>query len=234
LPAFNALINRMGFPNEGVERVAVRLALRERAGIVGVNIGKNAATPLDRAIDDYVFCLRAVYPVADYVTVNVSSPNTAGLRSLQGPEQLGPLLSALLEESRALETRYSRRVPLLLKLSPDSPDEELQKAGAVATSVPLAGIIATNSTLSRDGLSAEPLAQQAGGLSGRPLFEKSLRTVKILRATIGPTMPIVGVGGVASIADACLLREAGADFIQVYTGLVYQGPRLVRELADGL
>jgi len=224
----------MGFPSEGAERIAARLRLRQRAGIVGVNIGKNAATPFERAVDDYVFCLRMLYPVADYVAVNVSSPNTAGLRSLQHAEQLSPLLSALAAEARALERRYSRPVPLLLKLSPDLADEELRKAGAVATTTPIAGVIATNSTLAREGLSAEPFARQAGGLSGRPLLSKSVRTVRTLRATCGPTMPIFGVGGVASVTDARLMREAGADLVQIYTGLVYQGPRLVRELADAL
>ena len=234
LPACHALINRMGFPNEGAERIAARLGSRQRAGIVGVNIGKNAATPLDRAVDDYLFCLRVLYPVADYVAVNVSSPNTAGLRSLQDAEQLGPLLSALAEESRVLEKRSSRRVPLLLKLSPDLADEELRRAGAIAAATPIAGVIATNSTLSREGVPAEPPANEAGGLSGRPLLSKSLGTVRTLRATVGPAMPIFGVGGVASVADARLMRAAGADLVQIYTGLVYRGPRLVRELANAL
>src|SRR5581483_7496597 len=139
-----AIINRMGFPNDGAERVVARLRARRGSGIVGVNIGKNAATPLDRAVDDYLSCLRAVFPVADYVTVNVSSPNTTGLRSLQDTEQLVPLLSRLMEESQALERRHSRRAPLLVKLSPDLADAELRKIAAAVSSIPVAGIIATN------------------------------------------------------------------------------------------
>lgn len=234
LSAAEALINRMGFPNDGAEHLAARLRMRRRAGIVGVNIGKNATTPLGRAVDDYVFCLRALHAVADYVAVNVSSPNTAGLRSLQDPAQLTPLLSALAEEALALEKHYSRRVPVLLKLSPDLSEEELRTAGSVAMSTRITGIIATNSTLSRNGVSGEALTREPGGLSGRPLLNKALTAVRTLRAAVGPSMPIVGVGGVSSVADARLLREAGADLIQVYTGLVYQGPRLVRELAAAL
>ncbi len=228
------IINRMGFPNDGAEQVAARLASRRTSGVVGVNIGKNAVTPLDRAIDDYIFCLRAVFTVADYVTVNVSSPNTAGLRSLQDVDHLVPLLSGVLAESRMLESRYSRRVPLLVKLSPDLTDEELRKSATAAASVPVAGIIATNTTVSRESVPGHPLAGETGGLSGRPLFTRSCAAVRILRETLGPTMPIIGVGGVASAADARLLREAGADLVQLYTGMIYQGPRLVRELVSAL
>lgn len=234
LPDHQGIINRMGFPNDGAERVAARLRSRRTPGVVGVNIGKNAVTPLDRAIDDYVFCLRAVFTVADYVTVNVSSPNTAGLRSLQDVDHLVPLLSGILEESRVLESRHSRRVPLLVKLSPDLTDADLRKSATAAASVPVAGIIATNTTVSRESVPGHPLAGETGGLSGRPLFSKSCEAVRILRGTLGPTMPIIGVGGVASAADAKRLREAGADLIQLYTGMIYQGPQLVRELIAAL
>lgn len=234
LPEAAAIINRMGFPNDGAERVAARLRSRHGRGVVGVNIGKNATTPLDRAIDDYVFCLRTVFPVADYVTVNVSSPNTPGLRSLQDTEQLVPLLSALLEESRALETRHSRRVPLVVKISPDLTQMELRKIAIAVASVPVAGIIATNTTVSRDAIPDHPSAHETGGLSGRPLLAGSCAAVRALRETVGPAMPIIGVGGVASGEDARLLRRVGADLIQVYTALVYRGPRLVRELAAAL
>lgn len=229
-----AIINRMGFPNDGAERIAARLRLRTRPGVVGVNIGKNATTPLERAIDDYIFCLRTVFPVADYITVNVSSPNTPGLRSLQDIEQLVPLLSGLLEESRLLELRHSRRVPLLVKLSPDLPEPQLRQIATAAAAVPVAGIIATNTTVSREAIASHPLAGQAGGLSGRPLTAKSAAAVRILRDTLGPTMPIIGVGGVSCGADAQRLRQAGADLIQLYTALVYRGPRLVRELVSAL
>jgi dihydroorotate dehydrogenase len=234
LPEAAAIINRMGFPNDGAERVAARLRLRQGPGVVGVNIGKNATTPLDRALDDYVFCLRTVFPVADYVTVNVSSPNTPGLRSLQDTGQLIPLLSGLLEESRALERRHSRRVPLVVKISPDLTEAELRNIARAVASVPVAGIIATNTTVSRDSIPDQRLAGETGGLSGRPLFARSCAAVRALRQTLGPGMPIIGVGGVASGDDARLLREAGADLIQLYTALVFRGPRLVRELAGSL
>lgn len=234
LPDHEGIINRMGFPNDGAERVAERLRSRRTSGVVGVNIGKNAVTPLDRAIDDYIFCLRAVFAVADYVTVNVSSPNTAGLRSLQDVDHLVPLLSGILEESRVLESRHSRRVPLLVKLSPDLSEAELRGSATAAASVPVAGIIATNTTVSRESVPGHPLAGETGGLSGRPLFPKSCAAVRILRETVGPRMPIIGVGGVASASDARRLREAGADLVQLYTGMIYQGPRLVRELVEAL
>jgi dihydroorotate dehydrogenase len=234
LPDSEAIINRMGFPNEGAERVAARLRLRRNPGVVGVNIGKNATTPLERAIDDYVACLRTVFVVADYVTVNVSSPNTAGLRSLQDTQQLVPLLSGLLAESRALEKQHSRHVPLVLKLSPDLAEPELKKIALAAASVPVAGIIATNTTVSRDAIPNEPLAGETGGLSGRPLFAKSCSAVRALRETLGPGMPIIGVGGIACAEDARLLRQAGADLVQLYTALIYRGPGLVRKLADAL
>jgi dihydroorotate dehydrogenase len=234
LPEHHGVINRMGFPNDGAERVVARLRSRRTSGVVGVNIGKNAVTPLDRAIDDYIFCLRAVFTVADYVTVNVSSPNTAGLRSLQDVDHLVPLLSGVLQESRVLESRHSRRVPLLVKLSPDLTEAELRKSAAAAASVPVAGIIATNTTVTRESVSGHALASETGGLSGRPLFAKSCAAVRILRETLGPKMPIIGVGGVASASDARELRQAGADLIQLYTGMIYQGPALVRELVAAL
>jgi dihydroorotate dehydrogenase len=234
LPDAEAIINRMGFPNDGAERIAARLRSRRGQGVVGVNIGKNAITPLERAIDDYVFCLRTVFPVADYITVNVSSPNTVGLRSLQDTGQLVPLLSGLLEESHALERQHARRVPLVVKLSPDLPEPQLRHIAMAAASVPVAGIIATNTTVSREAILNHPLAGQTGGMSGRPLFAKSFAAVRILRETLGPGVPIIGVGGVACAEDATRLRQAGADLIQFYTAMVYRGPRLVRELASNL
>ena len=224
------IINRMGFPNDGAERVVARLRARRAPGVVGVNIGKNAVTPLERAIDDYSACLRIVYTVADYVTVNVSSPNTVGLRALQDVDHLVPLLTGVLEESRLLEKKHGRKVPLLVKLSPDMTDEELRRSGKAAASVPVAGIIATNTTITRDSVPDHPLSQEKGGLSGKPLFVKSCAAVRALRESVGPTLPIIGVGGVSSGADARLLHQSGADMIQLYTAMIYQGPRLVREL----
>lgn len=234
LSSHEAIINRMGFPNDGAERVVARLRSRSRSGIVGINIGKNATTPLERAVDDYLLCLRTVFPVADYVTINVSSPNTAGLRSLQDTEQLVPLLSGVVAESRELERRHGRRVPVVLKISPDLTTHELRELARAAASIPVAGLIATNTTISRDGIAGHPRAKEAGGLSGRPLSAKSALAVQTLREELGPAMPIIGVGGVSSAADARTLRQAGADLVQVYTGLVYRGPRLVHELAEAL
>lgn len=232
LAEHQGVINRMGFPNEGAERIAARLRSRRAPGVVGVNIGKNALTPLERAVDDYVACLRMVFAVADYITVNVSSPNTAGLRALQDADHLVPLLSGVLQEMRVLEKRHGRQVPLLVKFSPDMTDAELRRSATAAASVPVAGIIATNTTLARDNVPGHPLATQKGGLSGKPLFARSCAAVRVLRETLGPTMPIIGVGGVSSAADARLLHQSGADLIQLYTGLIYQGPRLVRELVS--
>ena len=234
LTGHEAIINRMGFPNAGAELAAARLRSRRRAGVVGVNIGKNALTPLGRAIDDYLFCLRTVFTVADYVTVNVSSPNTAGLRSLQDKGHLVPLLSGIVAESRELEKRHGRRVPVVLKISPDLTVSELREIARAAASIPVDGIIATNTTISRDAVAGHPRAQETGGLSGRPLFAKSTAVVRTLRQELGPAMPIIGVGGVASAEDAWTLRQAGADLVQAYTALVYRGPRLVHELAAAL
>lgn len=234
LVAANALINRMGFPNDGAERVVARLKSRTRKGVVGVNIGKNAVTPLERAVDDYVACFRVVASVADYVTVNVSSPNTAGLRTLQQADQLRPLLGAVLDEARTYEVSSGRKVPILLKVSPDVSDEGLEEIGAVARSLPVAGIIATNTTLARDAVQGQLHAQETGGLSGPPLVRRSREAVRLLRSVVGQQFCIVGVGGVSSAEDARLLREAGADLVQVYTALVYRGPGLVRELASAL
>jgi dihydroorotate dehydrogenase len=234
LASHEAIINRMGFPNDGAERVAARLRSRRGSGVVGVNIGKNATTPLERAVDDYLFCLRTVFPIADYVTVNVSSPNTAGLRSLQDTEQLVPLLSSVIAESRELEKHHGKRVPVVLKISPDLTAPELRGVARAAASIPVAGIIATNTTISRDAVAGHPRAQELGGLSGRPLFAKSSAAVRTLREELGPAMPIIGVGGVASAADALTLRQAGADLVQAYTAMVYRGPRLVHELAQAL
>jgi dihydroorotate dehydrogenase subfamily 2 len=240
LVGHEALINRMGFPNDGAEVVAARLRARPVSGgaargIVGVNIGKNADTPLERAIDDYVACLRVVHDVADYVTVNVSSPNTKGLRSLQAREQLEPLLTAVRDESRRLaKTRRGRARPLLAKLAPDLDDEGLREFAQVVADVGFDGLIATNTTLSREAVRDAREASETGGLSGAPLTARSRRVVQTLRAAVGPALPIIGVGGIAAAADARAMRAAGADLIQLYTGLIYRGPGIVPEIAAAL
>lgn len=233
LPQNNALINRLGFPSEGASVVAARLRRRRYRGIVGVNIGKNADTPLERAMDDYVSCLRSLHTGADYIAVNISSPNTAALRDLHAPERLEPLLTALLGERDAVLRGSARILPLLLKVSPDLEPTSLESVAKVARGVSLDGIIATNTTVRRDGIDQEN-EPQSGGLSGVPLQSLSLSTVASLRRLLGPTFPIVGVGGIDSPAAARVMRSAGADLIQLYTGLIYRGPGLVQRCVRAL
>ena len=230
LPKARAVINRMGFPNEGVEAAAVRLRRRRYTGVCGVNIGKNATTPLEQATGDYVTALKAVYEYADYVTINISSPNTPGLRQLQAGQQLRPLLQALLDTRADLAERVGWQVPLVVKLSPDLAADELAATAQVIRELSLDGVIATNTTLDRTRVAGLPQADRPGGLSGAPLRERSAAVVRELRALLGPDMPLIGVGGISSAADATAMLAAGADLIQVYTGLVYRGPALVREL----
>jgi dihydroorotate dehydrogenase len=228
-----ALINRLGFPNDGADKVAARLRRRAYRGVVGVNIGKNATTPLARAIDDYLSCLRTMHQVADYIVVNVSSPNTAGLRELQARDLLEPLLSALLEERLRSANTRAHALPLLLKIAPDLADSEVQEIAALLKRLPLDGVVATNTTLSREGLRGTTSAP-SGGMSGRPLRPLALRIVANLRASLGRDFPIIGVGGIDSATAALAMRAAGADLIQVYTGLIYRGPALVSQCIRAL
>ncbi|MCI1192941.1 quinone-dependent dihydroorotate dehydrogenase [Calidifontimicrobium sp. SYSU G02091] len=238
LPQAQALINRMGFNNDGLAAFVanVQRAHRFRAagGIVGLNIGKNAATPIERAVDDYLTGLAGVYPHADYVTVNISSPNTKNLRALQGDEALDALLAALQARRAALERAHARRVPLLLKIAPDLDDAQIDLIAATVVRHGLDGVIATNTTVARDAVQGLPHADEAGGLSGRPVFEASNRVIRRLRAALGKGVAIVGVGGVMSGADARAKLDAGADLVQLYTGLIYRGPALVSEVARAL
>jgi dihydroorotate dehydrogenase len=232
LRASHAVVNRMGFPNEGVEALVARLASRRYAGICGVNIGKNAATPLDEAGADYAACLKAVYARADYVALNISSPNTAGLRELQQESRLAPLLESLLELRGRLAIEHGRHVPLLVKLSPDLTEKDLTATARIIATLGIEGVIATNTTTRRPSVEGQPGAGEQGGLSGTPLLPLSLEAVRRLRAELGARAVIIGVGGIDSVAAARAMRAAGADLVQVYTGLVYRGPRLVRELAS--
>jgi dihydroorotate dehydrogenase len=230
LPQARAVINHMGFPNAGVAAAVTRLRRRRYTGVCGVNIGKNAATPLAQATSDYVTGLQTVYDCADYVSINISSPNTQGLRDLQQGEHLRPLLQALLETRAQLAQRVGWRVPLLVKLSPDLSATELATTAQVIRELELDGVIATNTTLDRAPVAGLPQAQLPGGLSGEPLRERSAAVVRRLRELLGPDMPLIGVGGISSAADAAAMLAAGADLVQVYTGLIYRGPGLVREL----
>jgi dihydroorotate dehydrogenase len=240
LPQADALINRLGFNNEGlksfvanVQRSRVRRQARGDL-VLGLNIGKNAATPIERATDDYLTALTAVYPHADYVTVNISSPNTQNLRSLQSDEALDALLGALAQRRTQLAQTSGRRVPLFVKIAPDLEEAQVDVIAATLHRHAMDGVVATNTTIGREAVAGLPHADEAGGLSGRPVFKASNRIIRSLRKALGAKFPIIGVGGVFSGADAVAKIEAGADLVQVYTGLIYRGPALVSEAARAL
>ena len=232
-----ALINRMGFNNDGLAAFVAnvrRARFRRSGGILGLNIGKNAATPIERATDDYLACLTGVYPHADYVTVNISSPNTANLRALQGDAALDALLAALGARRAELAGEHGRRVPMFVKIAPDLEPAQIETIAATLVRHRVDGVVATNTTVARDGVAGRRHADESGGLSGAPLAERSNRVIRGLRAALGPGFPIVGVGGVMSGADARAKRLAGADIVQIYTGFIYKGPALVTESARAL
>ncbi|SDH34458.1 quinone-dependent dihydroorotate dehydrogenase [Variovorax sp. OV700] len=245
LPQRDALINRLGFNNEGLDAFLANVQkarFRKNGGgnvgkkpmLLGLNIGKNAATPIERAVDDYLACLDGVYAHADYVTINISSPNTANLRTLQSDEALDALLGAIAERRHALAERSGRRVPLFVKIAPDLDQAQVDVIAATLQRHGMDGVIATNTTLARDAVAGLPHAGEAGGLSGAPVREASNRVIAQLRAALGPDFPIIGVGGILSAADAKAKIAAGADVVQIYTGLIYRGPALVREAAQAL
>lgn len=234
LPRAQALINRMGFNNQGVERLVARLRQQPDPGILGINIGKNAATPLEQAADDYRIGLRAVYPWASYVAVNISSPNTPGLRDLQYGAPLERLLEALKQEQARLAAEYGRYVPLAVKIAPDIADADLAMVGQALLQHGMDGVIATNTTFSRIGVESLPHAEQTGGLSGAPLRDRSTAVVAQLRAVVADRLPIIAAGGILSGADAAAKIAAGASLVQLYTGLIYHGPRLIREAVEAL
>lgn len=235
VPEHRAIINRMGFNNAGVDALVRNIdALDERPGIIGINIGKNKDTPNEQAARDYLHCLERVYPLADYVTVNISSPNTAGLRELQEEQQLRALVGTLRHAQEKLAARHARRVPLLVKVSPDLTDEDVDAASRVLSDLGVDGVIATNTTVSRVAISQHRLAQEAGGLSGAPLLGRSTATLRRLRTRLPDSVPLIGVGGILSGADAVAKTAAGAQLVQVYTGLVYRGPKLIGECVDAI
>ena len=237
LPEASALINRLGFNNDGLAAFVAnvkRARFRQRGGILGLNIGKNAATPIELAVDDYLLCLDGVYPHADYVTVNISSPNTQNLRALQSDAALDGLLSAVQERRAALEQRHGRRVPIFVKIAPDLTPDQVDAIAATLRRCGIDGVVATNTTVARDAVKSLPHGAEAGGLSGAPVFAASNRVISQLRSTLGTDYPILGVGGVMSAADAQAKIAAGADLIQIYTGFIYKGPELVTEAARAL
>jgi dihydroorotate dehydrogenase len=225
-----ALINRMGFNNDGVEAVVRRLEKRRYGGVCGVNIGKNFDTPLEEASRDYLTCLRAVYATADYVTVNISSPNTPGLRELQGADSLDRLLRDLMDTRESLSGTHRKRVPLLVKIAPDLDEAGLQSISDTLLKTGVDGVIATNTTVTRPPSLRSRHASEAGGLSGEPLHPLSIHVIRTLRAQLGPAFPIVGVGGISSAEAAGATFGAGANLIQLYSGLIYEGPGLIKRL----
>ena len=237
LPEANALINRLGFNNEGLAAFIAnvkRARFRERGGILGLNIGKNAATPIERAVDDYLTCLDGVYPHADYVTVNISSPNTKNLRALQSDAALDGLLGAIRERDAVLAQEHGRRVPIFVKIAPDLDEAQVDAIAASVVKSGMAGIVATNTTIARDAVKHLAHGEEIGGLSGAPVFEASNRVIRQLRARVPRRMPIIGVGGVMSGANAVAKIAAGADLVQIYTGFIYRGPALVGEAAQAI
>jgi dihydroorotate dehydrogenase len=237
LPQANALINRLGFNNDGLDAFignVKRSTFRAKGRVLGLNIGKNAATPIERAADDYLACLEGVYPHADYVTVNISSPNTRNLRSLQGDEALDLLLGAIAARRDSLAAQHGRRVPVFVKIAPDLDQAQVDAIAAALQRHGMDGVVATNTTISREAVAGLPHAQEAGGLSGSPVFQASNRVIGQLRGALGKGFPIIGVGGIMSAQDAVAKIEAGADVVQIYTGLIYRGPDLVSEAARAI
>jgi dihydroorotate dehydrogenase len=234
IPEARALINRMGFNNQGVDHLAERMTRSRYAGIRGISIGKNAATPIENAADDYVACLRKIYGCADYIAVNVSSPNTARLRELQARDGLERILGALLEERSVLQNRFGKRVPLLVKVAPDLESGQIAALSRDVRALQVDGVVATNTTTNTGLLDAAPEARERGGLSGAPLHALSLTVIRQLRAELGADFPIVGVGGIMTAEDARTTLEAGANLIQTYTGFAYRGPALVDEILDAI
>jgi dihydroorotate dehydrogenase len=236
IPERQALINRLGFNNDGLESFLANVqrarSFRAGGGVLGLNIGKNAATPIERAADDYLLGLAGVYPHADYVTVNISSPNTQNLRALQSDAALDLLLSVLMERRAELAREHGRRVPLFVKIAPDLEPAQVELIAATLAKNGVDGVIATNTTVARDAVQGLRHAAETGGLSGAPVFEASNRVIRLLRGVLPTGYPIVGVGGVMSGADARAKLEAGADLVQIYTGLIYRGPEIVGEAAQ--
>jgi dihydroorotate dehydrogenase len=233
IPGSLALINRMGFNNKGVEHLVAQLSRSRYAGIRGISIGKNFDTPIEKAQDDYLACLRKVYLHADYVAVNVSSPNTARLRELQERDGLQRILGSLLEERVTLQQRHGRRVPLLVKIAPNLDEAQISALAQEIRALQLDGVIATN-TSSDLQVPGRPAAAQQGGLSGAPLHALSMRVISQLRAELGAGFPIVGAGGIVNAQSARESLQAGADLLQIYTGFAYRGAALLEEILRGL
>lgn len=234
LPEHRALINRMGFNNVGIHAAVGRIQRRTTKAIVGVNIGKNFDTPNEQAVNDYLYCLKVAYPVADYVAVNISSPNTKGLRDLQGEESMRVLITALKKEQASLQTEHGRRVPVVVKIAPDLEPLHIQALARVFNELAVDGVIATNTTISREAVAGHRLEKEAGGLSGAPVTRRSTEVISAFRELLSPSIPIIGVGGIMSGQDAVDKIRAGASLVQIYSGLVYAGPALIKDALQQL
>ena len=234
LPAATAIINRMGFNNQGVDHLLARVRAAKYRGVLGINIGKNFDTPVERAVDDYLVCLNKVYAHASYVTVNVSSPNTPGLRSLQFGDSLKQLLEALRQRQEDLTAEHGKRVPLAIKIAPDMTDEETVEVARALIETGMDAVIATNTTLSRVGVEGLPFADQAGGLSGAPVLEQSTHVVRVLAGELAGRLPIIAAGGITQGRHAAEKIAAGASLVQIYSGFIYRGPELISEAVDAI
>lgn len=237
LPQAQAIINRMGFNNDGVDACVKRVrnsAYWQNGGIVGLNIGKNASTPIENAASDYVLAMEAVYEIASYITVNISSPNTQNLRALQGEEMLRSLLGSLHLARESLSDRYGKRKPLFLKIAPDLDVSDINLIADLLLEFGIDAIIATNTTIARDSVKGMEFGTEAGGLSGAPVRSASTQVIRALKTRIGDQLPIIGVGGIMSGADAREKIAAGASLVQLYSGLIYRGPALIAECASAL
>jgi len=234
LPQASAIINRMGFNNEGVDRLIANVQRARYSGILGINIGKNAFTPIARAADDYLICLRKVYAHASYVAINISSPNTSNLRQLQDSDELDALLSQLKAEQEKLAQQFGKHVPLAVKIAPDLDSDQIKQIAALLIKYRIDGVIATNTTLSREGVENLPHGAEPGGLSGTPVRGKSTAVIRKLAAELQGALPIIGVGGILKGSDALEKMQAGASLVQIYSGLIYRGPTLVTECATAV
>lgn len=229
VPEHFAVINRMGFNNDGIDRLIANVQRAKYRGVLGINIGKNADTPMENAADDYLIGLEKAYPFASYITINISSPNTKNLRALQGGDELSRLLETLKNRQSSLHTEHGRYVPLAVKIAPDLDEAQIADIAHVAEQTQIDGIIATNTTIDKSSLGAHPLAQEAGGLSGAPVREPSNRVLQALAETLNGKIPVIGAGGILSGADAVRKMQLGAQAVQLYSGMVYRGPKLVEE-----
>ncbi|GGY70225.1 dihydroorotate dehydrogenase (quinone) [Cellvibrio zantedeschiae] len=234
IPEAQAIINRMGFNNKGVDHLVAQVKRRRYKGILGINIGKNALTPVENAADDYVKCMQKVYAHADYITVNVSSPNTKGLRDLQFGDSLNRLLEIIKIEQSNLQAEYGRYVPVAVKIAPDMDNDSIIQVAQSLVAQNFDGVIATNTTIGREGVEQYETSAETGGLSGFPVRDKSTRVIRVLHEELGDKLPIIGVGGITDGASAAEKIKAGAKLVQVYSGFIYRGPALIGEAAAAI